>query len=91
MKKLILIAALTAITFCFGNAQTPVVVQAAGASTPIPRAVAVQPNANADVLRELESMRASNQEILRKQEATLQLLDELEKQADQLRIFASRG
>lgn len=39
----------------------------------------------------LEEMKAANEETLRKQAATLEQLDELEKTADQLRVYTKRG
>ena len=39
----------------------------------------------------LKEMKAANVETLQKQAATLEQLDELEKAADQLKIFAKRG
>jgi TolA-binding protein len=39
----------------------------------------------------LQNVKAGNEETLRKQQATLQQLEELEKSADQLRIFSKRG
>ena len=42
-------------------------------------------------LKELQELKAANAETLRKQAATLEQLDELEKTADQIRIYARRG
>jgi hypothetical protein len=42
-------------------------------------------------LRMLKEMKAANEETLQKQAATLEQLDELEKAADQLKIFSKRG
>ena len=42
-------------------------------------------------LKMLQEMKAVNEETLRKQAATLEQLDELEKAADQLKIYAKRG
>ena len=39
----------------------------------------------------LQETMTANDEMLKKQEATLQQLDELEKAADQLKIFSKRG
>jgi len=36
-------------------------------------------------------MKAANEETLRKQAATLELLDDVERAADQMRIFARRS
>jgi biopolymer transport protein ExbD len=42
-------------------------------------------------LKMLQELKAANEETLRKQEATLQQLDELEKAAEQLKIYTKRG
>ena len=42
-------------------------------------------------LKELQEIKAANEETLRKQAATLEQLDALEKAADQIRIFSRRG
>ena len=53
--------------------------------------MAVDPNDPAKVLQQLQQMKAANEETIRKQEAMLQQLDELQKAAEQLKIFAKRG
>ena len=42
-------------------------------------------------IKQLEQLKAANDEVLAKQKAALQRLDELQDAADQLRIFAKRG
>ena len=42
-------------------------------------------------LKALQEMKAANIEILKQQEATLQKLDEIEKAAQELRIYTKRG
>ena len=68
------------------------------AQSPMPAVTSSQAPAAPDdsgsiqaALKMLQEMKAANEETLRKQAATLQQLDELEKAADQLRIFARRG
>ena len=73
---------------------TPIVVQAATATTataptPIPVAKDAEPNPIA--IRMLQQMKAANEDVLKKQEATLQRLDEIQKAAEQLKIFSKRG
>jgi hypothetical protein len=72
---------------------TPIVVQAATATTaaptPIPAAKDSEPNPIA--MRMLQQMKAANQDVLKKQEATVQRLDEILKAAEQLKIFSKRG
>jgi hypothetical protein len=77
------------------DAQTPpvVVVQAAtpgpAASAPVVAAkTAASPQTT---LKLLQEMKAANKDTIEKQTATLQLLEELEKSAEQLKIFASRS
>ena len=41
-------------------------------------------------LQILQAMKAKNQDLIEKQTATLQKLDELEKEAEQLKIFGKR-
>jgi hypothetical protein len=54
-------------------------------------AVVVDPNDPAKVLQQLQQMKAANEETIRKQEAMLQHLDELQKTTEQLRILISRS
>ncbi len=42
-------------------------------------------------LKMLQEIKAANEETLRKQAATLEQLDELEKAADQIKIYGKRG
>ena len=78
------------------RAQTPapIVVQAATATNSVapaapPAVQASEPDAATVTL--LQQMKATNDDILKKQEATLQYLDELQKAADQLKVFSKRG
>ena len=72
---------------------TPIIVQAVTATTasptPIPAAKDSEPNPIA--MRMLQQMKAANEDVLKKQEATLQRLDEIQKAAEQLKIFSKRG
>ena len=75
------------------HAQTPapVVVQAVPAAN-VAAATASARASRADVastaaLQLLNAMKAANDEILKKQEATLQQLDELQKAAEQIKIY----
>lgn len=71
----------------------PIVVPAATAVNVIPKATAVVPNdtTSAELLKTLQEMKAANDETLQKQAATLSQLEEIEKNADQLRIFSKRS
>ena len=50
----------------------------------------VQPNAQTTV-QALQLLKATNDEILKKQTATLQQLEEIEKAAAQIKIYSKRG
>jgi hypothetical protein len=69
-----------------------IIVQAASASStpavshPAENALSLQAAMTA-----LQQVKAANEETLKKQQATLQQLDELQKAAEQLKIFAKRG
>jgi flagellar biosynthesis/type III secretory pathway chaperone len=43
------------------------------------------------VLKSLQAMKAANDEILKQQAATLQKLEEIEKTAQEIRIYSKRG
>lgn len=79
------------------QAPAPVVLQAV---TPVPAAVAPAPAAAAapasatagkNTLRSLTEIQTTNAEILKKQEAALATLDELQKAAEEIKIFSKRG
>jgi hypothetical protein len=90
--------ALVAIALTGGgaNAQQPtppiVIVQAAGApsATPAPAAAAAPDTTITDALKALEQIKNVNDATLKKQEAMLQQLDELQKAAEQLKVFTKR-
>jgi len=42
-------------------------------------------------IKELQELKAHNDELLKQQQATLDQLDELQREAEQLRIFSKRG
>lgn len=86
---LFLVIALSVATLIAAPAQTPVVVAAApsAATETVPQ----QPASSAGLMKELQAIRVANEQALQKQAATLQLLDELEKEVAQLRIMASRN
>lgn len=80
-----------------GNAQTPapVVIQAvpsaqAPATSTAPAGQTAAAPAVA-VLTALQQMKAANDDVLSKQAATLQRLEEIEKAAEQIKIFTKRG
>ena len=77
------------------SAQTPapVVVQAVTqTNATAPQSQPVQPvAASSGALKTLQELKTANEEILTKQQATLQKLDELQKAAEQLKIYTKRG
>ncbi len=77
----------------YSQAPTPIVVQA---MTPAPKtqttvSTAVSTAATETLLKALQAMKAANDEILKQQEATLLKLDEMEKAANDIRIYSKRG
>jgi len=74
---------------------TPIVVQAANsaaaAKSTTSAPVATDVHSIPEAIKLLEQIKAANEEVLAKQKAALQRLDELQDAADQLRIFAKRG
>ena len=78
------------------RSSTPVIVDAATAATPASQPAAHSPaTATAgsvdETIKLLEQMKAANQDILKRQQAALQQLEELQKAAEQLKIFSKRG
>jgi len=78
-----------------GVAQTPmpVVVPAMTPATAAqnPVTAAVTTASTQTTLKVLQAMKAANDEILKQQAATLQKLDEMEKAAQEIRIYSKRG
>jgi hypothetical protein len=52
---------------------------------------AVTTTATQTTLKVLQAIKAANDEILKQQAATLQKLDEMEKAAQEMRIYSKRG
>jgi len=71
----------------------PVIVPAATPAVTSSQAPAAPENSVSiqATLKMLQEMKAANEETLRKQAATLEQLDELEKVADQIRIYTKRS
>jgi len=75
---------------------TPIIVQAASATAATSTssksaATTIDVQSIPDALKLLEQIKAANDEVLAKQKAALERLDELKDAADQLRIFSKRG
>ena len=91
---LFVFAVLLAVGGVSAQSPTPIVVQAASATaatstTSVP--VTADVHSIPDAINLLEQIKAANDEVLAKQKAALERLDELQDAADQLRIFAKRG
>jgi hypothetical protein len=75
-----------------GQSPPPIIIQAA---TPVPAPVATPAPAVSDstaaAIKLLQELKAANEETLKKQQAVLEQLDELQKAAEQLKIFSKRG
>ena len=67
---------------------TPVPMQAA---TPALVPDAKQQAEMAENIKQLRELKAQNDEILKQQQAALEALDDLQKEADQMRIYSKRG
>ena len=78
------------------NAQSPTPIIVVPAMTPAnpnqnPATAAVATAAAQTTLKVLQAVKAANDEILNQQKATLEKLDEIEKVANELRIYTKRG
>jgi hypothetical protein len=93
------------ITFVKGQSPQPILVQAAtGANsgtttsavtttTTSAQSAAIAQNAAAVqvAIQTLEKIKSANDEVLKRQQATLQQLDELQQAAEELKVFSKRG
>jgi hypothetical protein len=94
MRALIFSVVAAAILVSTSNAQTPmpiVVPAMTPASAQSPAAAAVTAAATQTTLKALQAIKAANDEILKQQAATLEKLDEIEKAANDIRIYSKRG
>jgi hypothetical protein len=98
MKKILFFAALPVcvLALTVADAQSPVIVQPAN-SVPVntPAAAPVAAAAAASdlktMLQDLQAMQTKNEETIKKQEAALATLDELQKAVEELKVFSKRG
>jgi hypothetical protein len=67
----------------------PAMTPATTAQTPVTAAVTTTSTQTA--LKALQAMKAANDEILKQQAATLEKLDDIEKAAQEIRIYTKRG
>ena len=90
--RIFIITAAILIGAVIGVAQTleppPVPMQAA---TPALVPDAKQQAEMAENIKQLQELKAQNDEILKQQQAALEALDDLQKEADQMRIYSKRG
>jgi hypothetical protein len=95
MRTLIfsLIACALATSTIVAQSPTPIVVQAMTPATANQKPVtaAVTTASTQTALKALQAVKAANDEILAQQKATLEKLDEMEKAANELRIYSKRG
>jgi len=82
-RRLSFILIFAAVAVLAGQAQspTPAVVQS----------IATDTESVPATIKLLQEMKAANEEMLKKQEAALQRLEELQKAADEIKIFGKRG
>jgi hypothetical protein len=95
MRALILSILILVLFVSVGVAQSPIPV-VVSAVTPAttgqsPVTAAVTTTSTQTTLKVLQAMKAVNDEILKQQAATLEKLDEIEKAAQELRIYSKRG
>ena len=95
MRLLKIFGLIVIVAFSAARAQSPapIIVQAASAvpATCTSPASVIAVSSVPDAIKLLEQVKAANDEVLTKQKAALERLDELQEAADQLRIFAKRG
>ena len=88
-----LIAAAALVSIANAQSPVPVVVPAMTPATTVTSGATVDSSAGAtqSALKTLQTLKAANDEILKQQAATLQKLDELEKAANEIRIYTKRS
>ena len=97
MIRTSIFSALAALVLAFGvlHAQSPVIVQAADSAAA--KAAAAAPaaapasNDSKTMLQSLQNMQTMNEATIKKQEAALATLEELQKAAEELKVFSKRG
>lgn len=80
------------VSLLHAQSPAPVIVQAM-TRAPTSKAPATADNATSvqGALKSLQALKAANEEILKQQAATLIKLDEIEKAAQEIRIYSKRG
>jgi hypothetical protein len=97
MRQIFCVSIVATISIFGARAQSPgpIVIQAASSAAvtaPLPTAATTQDSASVETaIKLLEQLKTKNEETLKKQEAALQQLDELQQAAQQVKIFGKRG
>jgi len=95
MRAAKILCLILALAFSAAEAQSPapIIVQPASAipARSTSSAALTAASSLSDAIKLLEQIKAANEEVLAKQKAALEKLEELQQSADQLRIFAKRG
>ncbi len=97
MRQIFCMSIVAMISIFGARAQSPVpiVIQAASpaaVTATLPTTATMQNSASVETaIKLLEEMKAKNEEMLKKQGAALQQLDELQQAAEQMKIFSKRG
>jgi len=89
----LIFAAAVLVSIASAQSPPPIVVPAMTPATTAksPATPAVTTVSTQTTLKALQEIKAANTEILKQQEATLQRLDEIEKAANEIRIYTKRG
>jgi hypothetical protein len=94
MRALFLSLIMAALVIFTAAAQTPmpiIVPAMTPATAQSPVTAAVTTTSTQTTLKALQALKAANDEILKQQAATLEKLDEVEKAANEIRIYTKRG
>jgi hypothetical protein len=94
MRTLVLslLIAVSLVSISGAQSPTPLVVPAMTPATTVKSPVTENAAASTQaVLKALQAMKTANDELLRQQAATLQKLDEIEKAANEIRIYTKRS
>ena len=88
-----LCAALTALILptAYAQSPTPIVVKGVTQTVAVSVAAETKGDSTEATVKSMLAVKAANEQILKKQQATLEALDELQKAAEQIKIFAKRG
>jgi hypothetical protein len=93
-RKLFVVLCIALATLALDSASsqspTPVVVKIGNQTTVVATAEINSDSMHA-TMKSLRELKAANEQILKKQQATLEALDDLQKEADQMKIFSKRG